>query len=139
KVEIFFFDINDKEGQAYQRDSLMNVKIKAQFRKHPSWRMITLSGNYHNRISGEQTAAAFLLRDKNLKICTLNMEYSEGAALADFGKGLEVKQLGSYPSVYNSTLPWDRFILLVQEKSGYQYKGFYYTKEITAATLTHRE
>jgi hypothetical protein len=139
RAEVFFFDVNDNDGKPYQRDSLMSVKIKEQFKKHPSWKMITLTGNYHNRISGEPTTALFLNRDKQLKICSLNMEYSGGTCLANFGKGLEKKQLGGYSSSYDSTLGWDNFLLLVSPASNYEYNGFYYTRQITAATLTPHE
>ena len=135
-VQLFFFDVNDGDGKIYQRDSLMSAKIKAQIKQHPTWKMITLSGNYHNKISGNPSMTSFLLQDKHLKLCSLNMEYLNGSALANFGHGLEVKQLGSYPSAYNSTLDWDKFLLLVSDKSNYEYNGFYFMRSITPATLT---
>jgi hypothetical protein len=139
RVHIFFCDVNDYEEKPYQRDSLMSVKIRNEYNKHSSWKMITLTGNYHNKISGEATTAFFLNKDKQFKICSLNMEYSGGTCLANFGHGLERRQLGSYPSAYNSTLNWDNFLLLVSSASVYPYHGFYYTRQITAAELTPHE
>lgn len=139
RVNIFFFDINQGEGKTYQRDSLMSAKIKSQFNQHPGRKMITLCGNYHNRISDEHNMASFLIRDGQIKICSLNMEYSGGYALANFGKGLEIKQLSSYPNAYNSTLAWDEFLLLVPATSTYPYHGLFFTRGITPATLTRHE
>ena len=141
KVNIFFFDVaQDETKSSYQRDSLMFVKIKTQFMQHPSWKMVTLSGNYHNRIEGA-TMTSFLKQDKELnlssKICSLNLEYKEGTCMANFsGEGFKKKELGSYPSVYNSTTGYDNYLLLVSPKSNYEYNGMYYIKYITAATMT---
>jgi hypothetical protein len=106
-VQLFFFDVNGNEGKLYQRDSLMYVKLKTQFMQHPAWRMITLSGNFHNRISDEPTMTSYLKQDKELKlaskICSLNMEYAEGTCMANFGHGLEIKQIG-YPGSFTALL-----------------------------------
>ena len=143
KVKIFFFDVNANEGKPYDRDSLMSAKIKTQFKQHLTWKMITLSGNFHNRISKEVTMTSFLIHDKELnlasKICSLNMEFKEGTCNANFTHGLEIKTLGSYPSVYNSTPEFDKYLILLSIKSNYEYTGFYFTKFITAATMTKHE
>jgi hypothetical protein len=136
KVKIFFFDTNrDKEVVRF-RDTLMAANIKIQFDKHPTWKMITLSGNYHNKISDANTMASVLKRNISAKVCSLNMEYKEGSCNANFTHGLEIKQLGSYPSVFNSTEGYDRYLLLYSAKSNYDYNGIYYTKYITAATMS---
>jgi hypothetical protein len=136
KVKVFFFDTNrDKDVVAF-RDSLMAMNIKTQFNQHPTWKMITLSGNYHNKISDANTMTSFFKRNVSSKVCSLNMEYKEGSANANFTHGLEIKQLGSYPSVFNSTEGYDRYLLLYSAKSNYDYNGIYYTKNITAAAMT---
>ena len=140
KVKIFFFDVNAGEGKIYQRDSLMAAKIKIRFTQHPTWKMITLSGNYHNRITDASTMTSVLKRNISAKVCSLNMEYKEGTCMANFsGEGLKKKALGSSPSIYNSTQGYDRYLLLLSSKSNYEYDGFYYTKNITAATMTAHE
>ena len=135
KVKIFFFDANDDE-KIYNRDSLMAMKIKAQFNQHPAFKMITLSGNYHNRISNPSSMTSVLKRNISAKVCSLNMEYKEGSAFANFIHGMEIKQLGAYPSVFNSTEGYDKYLILLKAKSNYDYNGMYYTKTITAATMT---
>jgi hypothetical protein len=139
KVKIFFFDTNRDKDVVPFRDSLMAANIKTQFNKHPTWKMITLSGNYHSKISDANTMASVLKRNVSAKVCSINMEYKEGSCNANFTHGLEIKQLGSYPSVFNSTEGYDRYLLLYSTKSNYDYNGIYYTKYITAATMTKHE
>lgn len=137
KVKIFFFDVNAGEDKIYDRDSLMAAKIKMQLSQHPTWKMITLNGNYHNRISNPASMTSVLKRNITANICSLNMEYKEGTCMANFtGEGFKRKALGSYPSVFNSTEGYERYLLLYSSKSNYDYNGIYYTKYITAATMT---
>jgi hypothetical protein len=136
KVQLFFFDTNRDKNIVSFRDTLMAANIKIQFNKHPTWKLITLSGNYHTKISDTNTMASVLKRNVSAKVCSLNMEYKEGSCNANFTHGLEIKQLGSYPSVYNSTEGYDRYILLYSPKSNYDYNGIYYTKYITAAKMS---
>ncbi len=135
KVVIFFFDTNRDADVVPYRDSLMSVNIKKQYKQHPTWKMITLSGNYHNQVTDPATMTSVLKRNLSAKICSLNMEYKEGSCNANFTHGLEIKQLGSYPSVYNSTLTFDKYIMLVSPKSDYDYNGLYFTTNVTAATM----
>jgi hypothetical protein len=94
KVAVFFFDISRNANVVNYRDSVMAMNIKTQFNKHPNWRMITLSGNYHNKISDASTMASFFKRSVSAKVCSLNIEYKERSANASFTHGLEIKQLG---------------------------------------------
>jgi hypothetical protein len=136
-VKIIFFDVNSGEGKIYDRDSLMAGKIEAQFKRHSNWKIVTLSGNYHNRISNPASMVSVLKRNIPAKICSLNIEYKEGTCMANFsGEGFKKKELGSYPSVYNSTDGYDRYLLLYRANSNYDYSGIYYTRYITAATMT---
>lgn len=136
KVKVFFFDTNRDKNVVSFRDSLMAMNIKTQLSQHPTWKMITLSGNYHNKISNANTMASVLKRNVSANICSLNIEYKQGSANANFNRGLEIKQLGSYPSAFNSTEGYDRYLLLYSTTSNYDYNGIYYTKYITAAKMT---
>ena len=135
RVEVFFFDTNRNKDVVPFRDSLMSANIKIEFNKHPHWKMITLSGNYHNRTSDAASMTSVLKRNLSAKICSLNMEYKEGSCNANFAHGLEIKPLGSYPTVFNSSAGYDRYLILLSPKSNYQYTGFYYTKYITPAKM----
>lgn len=142
KIQLFFFDMSDGEGKLSERDSLMFLKIKNQFKLHPSWKMITLSGNFHNRITDETTMTSYLKRDKELnissKICSLNHEYLQGTCRANFGHGLEEKRFGHPETVYDTTIPFDKYLVLLPSVFNYQYTGFYYTKYITSSAMTKR-
>jgi len=142
RVSLFFFDANEGEAAPYLRDSVMAAKIYQQHTLHPRWKIVTLSGNFHNKITDERSMTYQLMHDAqyNLasEICALNTEYSEGSCTANFGNGLETKEIGSYPSVYNSTLQANRYFLLVSPGSGYEYSGFFYTRTITAAIVPNR-
>jgi len=137
KVHLFFFDINKEEGTP--RDSMMFLKIKNQFKQHPNWKMITLSGNFHNRIA--EGSMAFYLKhdmeiDQSSNICTLNHNYLSGTCRANFGNGLEEKKIGRAESVYDTALGIDTYLILTSFLPAYPYTGFYYTRTITAAKMT---
>jgi hypothetical protein len=136
KVVVFFFDTNRDEDVVPFRDTLMAATIKTQFNKHPTWKMITISGNYHNSISNPGSMTSVLKRNISAKVCSLNLEYKEGTCMANFtGQGFKKKVLGSYPSVFNSTEGYDRYLLLYSANSNYDYNGIYYTKYITTASM----
>jgi hypothetical protein len=138
-VKLFFFDINTNDPSGF-RDSLMYQNIKNEQLKHPNYKLITLSGNYHNRLNTANNLYDYFIRDTSSSlsknICTLNMEYKEGSANANFNKGLEIKQLGSYPSIYNSQPNLEKYLLLFSNNAEYQYNGFYFVKTITPASMT---
>lgn len=135
KVKVFFFDTDRTKEVISFRDSFMAMNIKTQFNQHASWRMITLCGNYHNKISNPNAMTSILKRNIAAKICSLNMEYKEGTCSANFSGVFQQKTLGSYPSVFNTTEGYDKYLLLYQAKSNYDYDGIYYTKYITAAKM----
>jgi hypothetical protein len=135
KVKIFFFDVNADEGRLYDRDSVMATKIRMRHSEHPTSKVITLSGNYHNMITNPFSMISVFKRNSTSRVCSLNMLYKEGSANANFGRGLEVKELGSYPSVYNSTDGYDRYVMLLPSTAYADYDGFYYVKAITPAKM----
>lgn len=139
RVQLFFFDANENE-KSLPRDSVMYAKIKAQYLQHPTWRMVTLSGNYHNKLNQGKTMGSLLKQDKSLQlsrsICSLNMEFTEGTCLADFGNGLEVKQVKKKPSEYSTSVDYNNYLLLLPSNAeDYPYTGLYYTKHISAAKM----
>lgn len=139
-VKLFFFDIDENESKPYLRDSLMYAKIKTQIRQHPGWRLLTLSGNFHNKTSDQSTMASWLKQDKELnlssRLCLLNMEYLQGTCMANFGHGLERKQLGQAPRTIDKALDCNHYFVLCPPNSYYEYTGYFYTKYITAARMT---
>lgn len=139
KVQLFFFDINKGTEETYPRDSIMFLKIRKQFLAHPAWRMITISGNAHNR-NEPGKMAAYLKSDKWLpldekKICSLNNYYTQGTCYANFGKGMELKYFESRESVYDTILPFPDYLYLFSAKSNAPYTGMYHTRYITPAKM----
>ncbi len=135
KVQIFFFDLNADE-KISNRDSLMAMKTKRQYEQHSTWKMITLTGNYHNRITNPGSMTSILKRNITTNICSLNMEYQQGSAFANFTHGMEIKELGSYPSTFNSTQGYDRYVMLQNPNIYYDYDGFYFIRSISPAKMT---
>lgn len=140
RIQLFFFDVNAGEGKPYERDSMMYLKLKKQFLLHPNWKMITLSGNAHNRIvPEEQKMASYLKQDVQLnistKICSINNYYLEGTCRANFGNGLEEKKLGRPMNEYDTIFPFNNYLVLMRATSTYAYNGIYYTRNISASDM----
>lgn len=139
RVQLFFFDINKGTEEAFPRDSIMFLKIRKQYLAHPNWRMITISGNAHNR-NEPGKMAAYLQNDKSIpldakKICSLNNYYTKGTCYANFGKGMELKYFESPASVYDTILPFPDYLYLFSSQSNAPYTGMYYTQYITPAKM----
>ncbi|MBX7108515.1 MAG: hypothetical protein K1X61_07710 [Chitinophagales bacterium] len=139
KVQIFFYDINKGKEEMYSRDSIMFSKIKKQYLLHPTWKMITISGNAHNSNQPDKMIT-YLRKDKELNldaktICSLNNYYAKGTCNANFGKGLELKYLESPESAYDTILPFPDYLYLYSAKSNAPYTGAYYTRYMTPAKM----
>lgn len=140
KVLLFFYDINDGDENKSDRDRVMYLKIKKQIQLHPGWKMVTLSGNVHNKIVPlGKKMASLLKQDKELniwaKICSLNLEYLQGTCHANFGHGLEVKKLGHPASAFDTTFGFEKYLVMASPAADYEYTGFYYTRNITASEM----
>ena len=142
KVHMFFYDANAGEAHL-DRDSLMYAKIKAQCLPYKNRRTILLGGNYHNRLDDAANTVGHLNADKDIaahtKVCSLNNEYLEGTANANFGHGLEVKRLGHPSTDFDTAMPCDLYFLLFPTPNNYPYNGFFYTRYITAATTINKQ
>lgn len=139
KIQIFFYDITKGEEEKYSRDSIMFTKIKRQYLLHPSWKMITLSGNAHNSNQPDKMIT-YLRQDKELnldagKICSLNNHYAKGTCNANFGKGLELHYSESHESIWDTILPFSDYLYLYSSKSNARYTGVYYTRYMMPAKM----
>ncbi|MEI6411611.1 MAG: hypothetical protein WCR52_19635 [Bacteroidota bacterium] len=146
-VDIFFYDITADDSKTEDRDSLMYLKLKKQYLRHPGWKMLTLSGNVHNMSSpqerlGRNTMASYFKQDPELqlgmRICSLNHYYQKGSCRANFGKGLEERPLDRAENDFD-WVGFEQYILLVSATSTYPYNGFFYTKLVTAAKMVREE
>src|SRR5205085_9484921 len=133
-----FFDQDSEVRYVSNRDSSMSKNIREQYEAHPNWKLITLCGNVHNRIMEENRAGWNLTHDSTLdakKICSLNHYYLEGYCTADFGKGLQVRQIVHEVTVYDTLLGFKNYLLLMPVTMGNAYTGFYYTKTVSPADM----
>jgi hypothetical protein len=140
KVQLFFFDRNEKDGKMYERDSTMYIKIKAQVKLHPTWKVITISGNAHASFtSDDKKAATYIRDDKELnlstKLCTISHYYLEGNCRADFSHGLELKSFSRPANDFDTTLSFDKYVMLLSAKTTFPYTALYYTKRMTASEM----
>lgn len=141
RVQLFFFDIDQSQLNEMNRDSIMYLNIKRQIQNHPKHRVITLSGNAHNRIiTEEKKTAGYLINDGELKLslkfCSLVHTYLKGACRVNSGDGLKLKQLEHTPGITDTTLSFDKYLILSSGKTGYPYSGNFYTRNVTASEMT---
>jgi len=143
KVKIFFFDTNvgDSKRNYLDRDSLMYIKIKKEFEKHPSFKIITISGNIHNMLlpyKNENKVAGFLSQDKELnladKICSLNHVYKSGTMINNKGKGLQLYKVDNGNTEYSKFKKYEDYLFLFPSKQ-YAYTGVLFTRNVNAAKL----
>lgn len=140
-IQLFYFDIDQSQLNEVNRDSIMYLNIKRHIQNHPKHRMITLSGNAHNRIiTEEKKTAAYLINDRDLnlslKFCSLVHTYLKGACRVNSGDGLKLKEIEHAPGVTDTTLSFDKYLVLSSGKTGYPYSGNFYTKVVTASEMT---
>ncbi|MBL0104538.1 MAG: hypothetical protein IPP51_12735 [Bacteroidetes bacterium] len=141
KCKVFFFDINDSDGKDVDRDFVMYKNIKAQCERNQNFRIITLSGNYHNPTKSpeEKTMGYYVAHDSMLvqqsALCSLNIYFIKGQMRNDSGNGLELKSLDKGDDIFTKTLSWDYFIMMANPKKSYPYTGIYFVKTITAAAM----
>ncbi|HET6226861.1 MAG TPA: hypothetical protein VFF27_11320 [Bacteroidia bacterium] len=142
-ARIFFYDINSTESKTNQeRDSLMYVNIKNEMKKHPSSKVITLSGNMHNMLlpyKGEKKVAGFLNADKELnlegKICSINHVYKSGTMLNNMGKGLKLNKVNNGDTGYSKFTKYNNYFFPFQNSKQYAYSGAFFTRNVTASKL----
>lgn len=143
KVNIFFFDI-DANDKNQNRDSLMYIKIKNQILKYPEHKIITLSGNVHNKRNphkGIQTMAYLLINDKELNylenICTINHIFSNGTMLNNIGNGLELRQISNPVSIFSETVNYRNYLYLFETPNN--YNGIFYTTTVSSSEQTFKK
>ncbi len=127
KAKVFFFD--REHHDTGNVDSVMYVKIKKRLRQYPNWKVITISGDIHNRVNtenNEYSFGSFLQHDTELniaeKICSLEHIFKGGETLWNNFKETD--------SAY-TMVGYDSYIYLYPINSLESYSGFIYTKRLT--------
>jgi len=93
------------------RDSSMYLALKDIKNRYPNTKIVTLSGNLHNRLkdfNGNKMLGQYILEDtvnfNKDKIMSIMHYYSEGTMLNNMGNGLELRAIESKPNIFNTTL-----------------------------------
>jgi hypothetical protein len=134
RIGLFFFD-----ARGGARDSMMAVNIVRAMEEHPGWKVVTLSGNMHNKvrpIGGTRMAASYLLQaaGKELagRLCSINIAYGEIAMWGDMGDGLKL-HTGKSDNIYAQAAPSDNYLLLLDPRSDYDYNAILFVRNLTAS------
>ncbi|RYY98041.1 MAG: hypothetical protein EOO11_09225 [Chitinophagaceae bacterium] len=140
RIETFYFDSREAA-----RDSFMALRIAAMMEAHPGWKVVTLSGNLHNKVrpvDGSPKAAWYLLeaggRPLNGRLCSVNIAYAEVAAWANMGDGLKLHTRSSN-NIYAQAAPSDNYLLFLDPRSDYDYNAILFVKKVTASKPVNRE
>jgi hypothetical protein len=134
RIQPFFFD-----SRSPARDSMMAVNIAHAMEVHPGWKVVTLSGNMHNKIrplNGSTKAASYLMqhggRDLNGRLCAVNIAYEEATMWADMGDGLKLRSVKS-DNVFAQAAPSDQYLLFLDPRSEYDYHAVLFIRKLTAS------
>jgi hypothetical protein len=134
RIGLIFFD---QKGPT--RDSMMAVNILRAMEEHPGWKVVTLSGNMHNKVrlyNGRPMAGRYLLegagRDLAGRLCAINIAYQNIAMWADMGDGLKL-HTGKSDNIYAQAAPSENSLLFLDPRSEYDYNAVLFVKNVTAS------
>jgi hypothetical protein len=145
-VHLFFFDLTKEQWTegAQHRDSLMYVNIKSKMLDDTGAVYICLSGNFHNKLTGEQFPTPmgnYFLQDKDLQLSLFNMvsfnhEYVEGAGYFNTGGGTQLHTLQNSDYLYTLTGMRNYFSYTHELIAG-DYNGILFTYHVTPSYGLH--
>lgn len=134
KVNLFFFDY----PQSPNRDSSMYTAVLDQKKAQPKTKIITLSGNIHNRLKpykSTKTLGAYLMADSTFfapnKIMSINHFYRQGTMMNNTGNGLEIKTIEGTDSIFNTSVSFKNYLCPVFWADQNQYNFFLFTWNVT--------
>lgn len=142
-IDIFFFDIEDY-SRYKKRDSLMAVNILEVYNKDTNRKIITLSGNLHNRIlpafDNMISSYNYLSKVKKLKLCSIGLKFYQGTAMVNMGKGLEKRIFKPRNSIFSdSKLKCSYLVFNNKPIKERIYNFYFYTKNISISNLVKEE
>lgn len=135
-IKLFFFDnVNTKKGE--KRDSIMYEGIKNQKLEYPENKVITLSGNIHNRripFDNMITMGTYCLKDtvnfSYNKVCSINHSFSEGTMLNNVGNGLELTTIPFKENLYSESIDFENYLVFYEFGPEKRYNCLFYTKKV---------
>lgn len=131
RIEIFYFDnfITD------DRDSSMYLEIKKIKALYPERKILTLSGNVHNKLipfRGQKTMGLFITKDSLAfdpsKIMSINHLYKEGTMMNNIGNGLELREVKGIDM--SKTSKYKNFLSEMPPESQKEYNYYFYTEKV---------
>ena len=144
QIHVFFFD-NVGEQQVSNRDSAMYLSLVEQKLKFPSDKIITLSGNIHNRTIPYKeivTMGTYCMNDSvnfnQTKICSIAHQFSEGTMLNNKGNGLETTTIEFQESVYSKSVPFSKYLLFFPMTDDYPNNCIFYTRKVNQSNEIHQ-
>jgi hypothetical protein len=125
----------------------MYMEVLKQKKEHPHVKIITLSGNIHNRLkayNGNNTLGSYLTNDSSVfspdKIMSINHLYHEGSMMNNSGKGLEKKIIiGIQNNIYNSSVVFENYLCPNFLEFQNQYSHFLFTRIVTHSEKLEKE
>lgn len=134
KIITKFFDYQ----RVAPRDSSMYNAICDIRKTHPNTKIVTLSGNLHNRIKpfrDNKMLGVYLVNDTinfdSNKIMSLMHFYNEGTMLNNIGNGLELTTIEGKENIFNKTLSTDKFFCKKINPLRDDYTHFFYTNKVS--------
>lgn len=133
RIKLFFMDNNTTPD----RDSSMYLEVKRAHFLFPENKILTLSGNIHNRLAtppGDKRMGTYVLEDKIHfqadKIMSINHMYKEGTMMNNIGNGLELRSVQMGDGLFSSTLPYDNYFCKTLFGPPLQYNYFFFTRNV---------
>jgi hypothetical protein len=141
-VKLHYID----NGSITPRDSAMYLEIKQIKMSEPNVKIITLTGNIHNRLvsnANKKKMGTYLLEDTLLpsseKIMSINHEYNYGTMLNNTGQGLKLQTIELSESYYKSAINSKMFLCKAIFEGQMKYSHFLYTEQVTHASSLGKE
>lgn len=134
KIIVEFFD----QQNFSPRDSSMYDAILQIRKKHPNSKIVTLSGNLHNRLepyNGRKMLGVYLKNDtvnfERNKIMSVMHYFNHGTMMNNTGNGLELRTIEPKQNIFNKTLSKNMVFCknIIDDKNSFTH--ILYTEKVT--------
>ncbi len=143
KIILSFFD---NSYPSSPRDSSMYLSIKQIRNANPNTKIVTLSGNVHNRLEPfreKKMLGCYLIEDSvnfdSKKIMSINHVFSEGNMLNADLTGLKMRTIEREENIINTTLSYEMFLCRTIPKKQQRYTHIFYTDKVTASEIIKKD
>ena len=143
-IRLFFFDNHNNKVE--WRDSIMYISLRKEVIKDPNTKIITLSGNVHNRLTdfrGKHVFGSYCVQDQELfpanSIVAFNHLYAGGTMMNNRGDGLRVYEAQNNAGPFSVATELEQYGLLLPSSGEDQpHNAVFYTRTVThSPSLDH--